>query len=145
MTISGLELQGTKTHKLTNEHALVNICMSTTHEFDHILEHTHTHTSVTAAINYYTPASRLGIAVAWTAPSHIPHNFSQTSSLSVPAPPCSSLSTGDALLGHKYLPVQTAALGHELPHLPATHLHTSCIFSVSQESALLLPAAELPP
>lgn len=71
-------------HEHTYEHTLVNIFRSATHEYDHILEHTHTHTPVTTAINYI-PASRLEIALAWTAPSHIPHsNFSQTSSLSSP-------------------------------------------------------------
>lgn len=108
-------------HEHTYEHTLVNIFRSATHEYDHILEHTHTHTPVTTAINYYIPASRLEIALAWTAPSHIPHsNFSQTSSLSSPYSSvflsvnrgCGLI--GEGLTGHRYFLAQIAALGHEL-------------------------------
>lgn len=135
-------LQGTKIHKHTYEHTLINMYMSTTHEYNHIPEHTHTHTSVTAAINYYIPASCLGIALAWTAPSHIPHSSSsQTSSLSsLYSSVFLSVNRGWSYMSQIFRSPNSSPRAWTLSHLPAAHLYTSCIFSISQFS-LLLPTA----
>ena len=88
--------------------------MNMTRGCNHILEHTRTPT--TAAINYYLPGSHpLGMALPWTAPSHIPHrNSSETAApCSAPSSVFLSLSTWCDLVGHRYLKVQTVALGHE--------------------------------
>lgn len=121
--------------------------MSTTHEYDHILEHTHIHTSVTAAINYHIPASRLGIALAWTAPAHIPHsNFPQTSSLSSPySSVFLSVNRVWSYMSQIFPSPNSGPRAWTLCHLPATHLYTFGIFSISQEFSLFLPTVELPP
>lgn len=99
--------------------------------------HTHTHTSVTAAINYYSPASRLGISLAWTAPSHIPHSsFSQTSSLSRPYSSVWEWSS----MSQIFPSPNSGPRAWTLSHLPAAHLYTSCIFSIDLPGVFPSPA-----